>query len=348
MLVERTWEKIPDTPSWSAALPYRDLPSIHALICDLGRKTTEGQLWTNGIDLLLTDSREREDEKEPLPESRCKIELVGLADDNASAACQLTITLDDPEAAAWLPSIKEWIGEHFNNLDWVSNHAALAQVQEEVLKSRGGETIKPDQLTEKIGTDPVAVWFVAHPPGEKKVTFNEELGRVKYRMSALGSIARIEPTANATIESLKDSSRRHKPRIIHFIGHGTKGDTLIFQEANGPGRVEVKADKFSRYIKTILGHAPLEVVVLNACFSSEFAKEVSLQGVYVIGTEDSLKNEVACTFSGEFYGHYYRPGSTVEEAFSAGIEHVYEEHNQTVEDYHLYFNGEEITLSIHG
>jgi hypothetical protein len=346
LLVRRSWEKLPATPSWSAVLPYRDLPAIHALICDLGRKTTEGQLWAEGIDLLLTDTREREGEKKLLPEARCRIELVG-GSDNDAAFCQLVVTFENQEATAWFSSVQKWIGEHFSNLEWNSYNTAQTQVQAEVLESRVGSTVPLDVLPDKIGTESVAVWFVAHPLGEKKLSFHEELGRVKSRMSALGGIARIEPAINATVESLKDRSKRYKPRLIHFIGHGTANDVLVFHEENGPGKVEVSANKFRRNIEVIKRYATdLEVILLNACFSSDFAQEVSRENIYVIGTKDSLKNEVAITFAADFYGSFCQKNVSVIDAFIAGAETVYTEHCQSCEDYRLYYNGGDITPTL--
>ena len=127
-------------PPGVPTLPYRDLPAIHALICDLGRKTTQGQLWHSGIDLFLFDNRDQAPTKEPLPEAHCKIELIDAQE--GEQGCQLVVTLDDPASAVWLPSIQEWVGEHLRDLDWQANEVARTRVQEEVFKSRGGETMK--------------------------------------------------------------------------------------------------------------------------------------------------------------------------------------------------------------
>jgi hypothetical protein len=339
--VQRIWKLLPAAPTWSATLPYRDLPAIHALICDLGRKTTQGQLWHSGIDLSLIDTRDREADKAPLPEANAKIELTDAKE--GEQGCQLVVTLDSPEAAAWLPSIQEWVSAHFSDLKWQANEAARTQVQEEVVKSRGGETFDKDDLQDKMATEPVAVWFVAHPLGTEKLSFNTELGMVKSRMTALDSVARIEPAVNATFQSLRDRCKKHRPSVLHFIGHGTEKNILVFHEENGPGKVMVAPVKFKRQIEMIRKYAPLELIVLNACFSAEFAQQISSPDLYVIGTEDSLKNEVASDFAADFYGHFYKDNYSIADAFLAALEFVYVEHGSTCEDYQLYYNGKDIT-----
>lgn len=343
--VQSLWKALPGVPSWRTSLPYRDLPAIHALICDLGRKTTEGDLWHSGISLFLNDTRELEPGRELLPDANCKIELADAQEGEQGGA--LVVTLDSPEAAAWLPSIQEWVSAHFSDLKWQANEAARTQVQEEVVKSRGGETFDKDDLQDKVATEPVAVWFVAHPLGTEKLSFNTELGLVKSRMSALNSVARIEPAVNATFQSLSDRCKKHKPTVMHFIGHGNQNDVLVFHEENGSGQVAVPPAKFQRQLEMIRKYAPLEVVVLNACFSAEFARQVSQPDLYVIGTEDSLKNEVAAAFAADFYGHYYQDGISVSDAFLAAIEFVYTEYGNTCDDYRLFYNDKDITPRLH-
>lgn len=310
--VQRIWKLLPAAPTWSATLPYRDLPAIHALICDLGRKTTQGQLWHSGIDLSLIDTRDREADKAPLPEANAKIELTDAKE--GEQGCQLVVTLDSPEAAAWLPSIQEWVSAHFSDLKWQANEAARTQVQEEVVKSRGGETFDKDDLQDKMGSkDRPVLFFYAVPPGKVDINCKQELDDLRkvgdtYLDRPFFHFKGQEKTSFRTLHSALTADR-WKPRIVHFSGHGDSRDTestnrgLVVYQNDGTSSRILDARQLGALFKEVKNYhnTQLEVVVLNACMSKEQAIAISEAGLYVVGSTIEIDDPAAIEFSLAFY-----------------------------------------------
>jgi hypothetical protein len=310
--VQSLWKALPRVPSWRTSLPYRDLPAIHALICDLGRKTTEGDLWHSGISLFLNDTRELEPGRELLPDANCKIELADAQEGEQGG--YLVVTLDSPEAAAWLPSIQEWVSAHFSDLKWQANEAARTQVQEEVVKSRGGETFDKDDLQDKMGSkDRPVLFFYAVPPGKVDINCKQELDDLRkvgdtYLDRPFFHFKGQEKTSFRTLRSALTVDR-WKPRIVHFSGHGDGRDTestnrgLVVYQNDGTSSRILDARQLGALFKEVKNYhnTQLEVVVLNACMSKEQAIAISEAGLYVVGSTIEIDDLAAIEFSLAFY-----------------------------------------------
>ena len=93
----------------------------------------------------------------------------------------------------------------------------------------------------------------------------------------------------------------------------------------------------------------LKLLVLNACFSEEQAREISKAELYVVGTTCIIDNEAAMQFSEAFYrqfsqsferGKDYR--SPIVKAVRAGYQETISEYGPRPDVYQVYHNGEKI------
>jgi GTPase SAR1 family protein len=318
-IVTHSWKKLPSTPSWSATLPFRDLPAIQALICDLGRKTTKVQLWAEGIDLLLSDTRERKEQQVHLPMARCKIELAG-GSDAAALQCQLVVTLDDPEAAAWLPSIQEWINEHFQNLNWTSNDTAQTQVQAEVLRSGEQDLFARKDLRERVSDETRVAFCISNHPNFSQVDYKGEREEISnqlegYNVHLAAENALTEDKLAAAIDNGKDYVR-----VLHFVGHGEKKGIFLYDNEHLRNPQKLGATELKNILWLAKKTNPaLECVVLNACLSSSLARAASEVGCYAVGTTDEVENREGTYFSAGFYKSLNRDPGNYEAAFTHGI-----------------------------
>ena len=85
----------------------------------------------------------------------------------------------------------------------------------------------------------------------------------------------------------------HQPNIVHFYGHGTGEEGLVFRDQ------KIDTDALSGLFKLFKKH--LECVVLNGCYSQVQANEIVKHIRYVIGMNQALIDDTAIAFSRGFY-----------------------------------------------
>lgn len=129
----------------------------------------------------------------------------------------------------------------------------------------------------------------------------------------------LERTRPPTIEQVRRLVGGQRNRVVHFMGHGGRGETgalLCFEKENGALQL-IKAEEF---IKRVRGTTFL--VTLNACvsatpgptnFSNLAASLIRAKIPYVLGMRFSIVDKDALDFSREFYSDLAR-GIEVEEA----------------------------------
>ncbi len=101
----------------------------------------------------------------------------------------------------------------------------------------------------------------------------------------------------------------HEPNIVHFCGHGTGQDGLVFLDK------KISTDTISNLFEICKEH--LECVVLNACYSEVQADEINKHIKYVIGINQAIRDDAAMAFSIGFY-RALGYGRSFEDAFKFG------------------------------
>lgn len=115
------------------------------------------------------------------------------------------------------------------------------------------------------------------------------------------------------VDQIQDALFNEKPQVLHFSGHGNKGN-LVFEDRNGNvARVDVKA-----FADLISLHADsVKCVILSACYSENVAKAVRAHVPWVIGCDESIADDAAIAFSRAFY-RALANGEDYEKAFRHG------------------------------
>lgn len=158
--------------------------------------------------------------------------------------------------------------------------------------------------------------LAASPDNLAVLRVNEELReiddglrRAKYRQRF-----RLEQRMAVRPLDLQQAMLEVDPQIVHFCGHGSGVEGLIFEDRNGHSR-PVSGLALANLFKLFSGK--LECVVLNSCHSEEQAKVISKYIPYVIGMKRQIGDRAAITFSIGFYGAL-GAGQSVEFAFQMG------------------------------
>lgn len=90
----------------------------------------------------------------------------------------------------------------------------------------------------------------------------------------------------------------HRPRIVHFSGHGTGDEGLVLEDDNGTSQL-VSTGAIAGLFALFTDH--VKCVVLNACFSESQAKAIAQHVECVIGMNRAIADHAAIEFAIGFY-----------------------------------------------
>jgi hypothetical protein len=107
---------------------------------------------------------------------------------------------------------------------------------------------------------------------------------------------------------------RHRPRVVHFAGHGSSG--AIHLEDERGGRRKVGREALAELFRALDGG--VRAVVLNGCNTLPVATELSTVVDYAIGTRDRIRDDTAVDFSRAFYTALAF-GTDVPQAFALAV-----------------------------
>ena len=108
----------------------------------------------------------------------------------------------------------------------------------------------------------------------------------------------VEDALAVRIGDLQDLLFSHRPQIVHFCGHGSGQQGLVFEGNDGEEqwvRAEALSDLFRLFSKNV------GCVLLNACYSEEQANAIVNHIDYVIGMNQEIRDDAAIAFAKGFY-----------------------------------------------
>lgn len=89
-----------------------------------------------------------------------------------------------------------------------------------------------------------------------------------------------------------------KPNIVHFCGHGSGEEGIVFEDENGQAEL-ANTEALSGFFK--LFSDKVKCVVLNACYSEVQARAIAKHIPYVVGMKRAIGDPAAIEFSVAFY-----------------------------------------------
>jgi formylglycine-generating enzyme required for sulfatase activity len=108
----------------------------------------------------------------------------------------------------------------------------------------------------------------------------------------------VEDALAVRVGDLHDLLFKHRPEIVHFCGHGSGKQGLVF-EGNEGGEHWVEAEALSDLFRLFASN--VGCVLLNACYSEEQANAIVDHIDYVIGMNQEIRDDAAIAFSKGFY-----------------------------------------------
>lgn len=161
------------------------------------------------------------------------------------------------------------------------------------------------------------LFLSANPRNTARLSFDEEFRAIQLRLRQAGVDDEVVLCAEVAVraEELPSVLERHKPRIIHFSGHGGAQGQLLFVGADPSSSVSLSPETLHRVFKEL--STPPLCVVLNACHSILQARRLTDVVPCVVGMSRLVKDEGAIAFAAGFY-EALATGDTVRRAFVKG------------------------------
>jgi hypothetical protein len=170
--------------------------------------------------------------------------------------------------------------QHHNSLHTETRH----QIQE--LKN----------IPEKI----VVLFLASNPIDQQQLRLDEEARAISemIRKSKHRDAVKLETCWAVQPLDLLQAINEFKPSIIHFSGHGSDNDEIIFQTDDGKTKVVSK----EAIVQTMMASSDgIRLVFFNTCHSRNQAEAISEFVEATIGMNTSIGDEAARIFSSQFY-----------------------------------------------
>ena len=126
---------------------------------------------------------------------------------------------------------------------------------------------------------------------------------------------RIEPQSAARWKDISRKLAYHRPRVVHFSGHGDREGNLV-AESDGGGPELLAPEGVARLFSVY--ESSIQCVFVNACYSERLARAVFKSIDNVIGMRWPVGDKAAVQFSIGFYSAYFN-GVPVPDAFNQGL-----------------------------
>ncbi len=112
-------------------------------------------------------------------------------------------------------------------------------------------------------------------------------------------------------QNLQKLFLKHKPRLVHFCGHGTGEQGLVLEDDRGKEQL-VSTSAISDLFKNFSNK--VECVFLNACYSEKQTEAIKEHINYTIGISQAIRDDAAIIFARGFY-QALAYGKSIPEAF---------------------------------
>lgn len=141
----------------------------------------------------------------------------------------------------------------------------------------------------------------AGPRDESRLDIAEEARDIAQRLrsSQHRDAVKLEHVPALRAVDLIPALNEHRPTVLHFAGHGSAGAELVFQDDDGKAK-PVSAEAITATVATVADH--VQLVVLNACDSSDQAAALTAYVPAAIGMAAPIGDDAARIFATALYG----------------------------------------------
>ncbi|CAD6365551.1 hypothetical protein D0436_25235 (plasmid) [Shewanella decolorationis] len=151
-------------------------------------------------------------------------------------------------------------------------------------------------LPEKI----VVLFLASNPADAQQLRLDEEarsIGDMIRKAKHRDSVSFESRWAVQPMDVLQAINELN-PTIVHFSGHGSDSDEIVFQDANGNAKMVSK----EAIVQTMMASSSnIRLVFFNTCYSYNQAEAITAHVEAAIGMNTSIGDDAARVFSSQFY-----------------------------------------------
>mgnify|MGYP002072872357 CR=1 FL=1 len=186
----------------------------------------------------------------------------------------------------------------------------VAREQERRMKLIAGKLTRHDQLhsvalsaIEKLQKLPeriTVLFLAANPLDQEQLRLDEEVRAIAemIRKSEHRDAVRLESRWAVRPLDVLQAINECQPRIVHFSGHGSDQEEIVFQDNAGSAKLVSK----EAIVQTMAAASgDIQLVFFNTCYSRGQAEAVVQHVAAAIGMNTSIGDEAARVFSAQFY-----------------------------------------------
>ncbi len=142
--------------------------------------------------------------------------------------------------------------------------------------------------------------LTANPKGTTPLRLDEEAREIEggLRRSALGARFDVRSQWAVRPRDIRRALLDYEPDIIHFSGHGSEDEGLVFEDDAGDLAV-VPTDALATLFELFADR--VKCVLLNACYSELQARAIAQHIDYVVGMRWAIGDRAAIEFAVGFY-----------------------------------------------
>lgn len=153
----------------------------------------------------------------------------------------------------------------------------------------------------KAPSQMITVLFLAsNPINQPQLRLDEEARAIAHmiRNAKHRDSVKLESSWAVQTIDLLQAINEFNPTIVHFSGHGSDQDEIVFQSPDGNAKLVSK----EAIVQTMVASSDnIRLVFFNTCFSKNQAEAVSKHIEVTIGMNTSIGDNAARVFSSQFY-----------------------------------------------
>ncbi|WP_298280539.1 CHAT domain-containing protein [uncultured Bradyrhizobium sp.] len=162
------------------------------------------------------------------------------------------------------------------------------------------------------------LYLMSNPIKKHALRVDLEVSRVaeEIRGSKYRDNIELHQSPAANLQAILRGLNDHRPRIVHFSGHGNTGGIAMDARDGKMSKTQfVNFDLLGKALQAT--DSPPEVVVLNACQSAGGRAALLKSAKAIVVMQDSISDNAAVAFAVNFYGAI-ASGQSVQAAFDQG------------------------------
>lgn len=157
-----------------------------------------------------------------------------------------------------------------------------------------------EEVVRKLPEKIKVLFFAANPRDQKQLRLDEEVRDItqQIRLSEYRDSVELHSRWAVRTSDLLQALNEHRPRVVHFSGHGSEEGDLVFVHEDGSPKF-VTEEAMAASIATVADH--VRVVFFNSCYSRAQAQAATQHVDVAIGMNDSIGDTAARVFAAQFY-----------------------------------------------